>query len=54
MGAAFYCKKFVPEDFKSSLPSIEEIERKLNQEDEENRQETRLYTFWRNRKKLCK
>lgn len=26
--------KFVPEDFKSSLPSIEEIERELNQEDE--------------------
>lgn len=29
--------KFVPEDFKSSLPSIEEIERELNQEDEEDK-----------------
>jgi Uncharacterized conserved protein len=29
--------KFVPEDFKSSLPSIEEIERELNQDDEEDK-----------------
>ena len=32
--------KFVPEDFKSSLPSIEEIERELNLEDGENREKT--------------